>query len=165
MLKFNLNFVFMLINLVILFLLMRRFLFRPIKRTMDKRKELIEQQFKNAEDANAAAEAKMSDYENRIAGVEQEAEAIITDAKKSARAEYDKIIDRAEADAESIKVAAKKQSDEACENQLRKAKEDIAALAIETAEKVLGKSVSAETDSDIFNEFLNEGSEENESQN
>ena len=132
---------------------------------MDKRKELIEQQFKTAEDANAAAEAKMSDYESRIAGVEQEAETIISDAKQSARAEYEKIIDRAEADAESIKAAARKQSEEACENQLRKAKEDIANLAMETAEKVLGKSVSAETDSDIFNEFLNESSEENESQN
>lgn len=165
MLKFNMNFVFMLINLIILYLLMRRFLFKPIKTTMDKRKELIEQQFKTAEDANAAAEAKMSDYESRIAGVEQEAETIISDAKQSAKVEYEKIIDRAEADAESIKAAAKKQADEACENQLRKAKEDIANLAMETAEKVLGKSVSAETDSDIFNEFLNEGSEENESQN
>ncbi len=165
MLKFNWNFLFMLINLVIFYLLMRKFLFKPIMKVMDKRKEMIENQFSDAEKANEEALKLKEEYEGKIENINTESEQLISDAKQSARAEYEKIIDRAEADAENIKAVAKKQSDEACENQLRKAKEDIANLAIETAEKVLGKSVSAETDSDIFNEFLNEGSEENESQN
>ncbi len=165
MLKFNWNFLFMLINLVIFYLLMRKFLFKPIMKVMDKRKEIIENQFSDAEEANNQALKLKEEYEEKIENINAETEQLISEAKQSARVEYDIIIDRAEADAESIKAVAKKQSDEACESQLRKAKEDIANLAIETAEKVLGKSVSAETDSDIFNEFLNEGSEENESQN
>ncbi len=44
MLKFNWNFLFMLINLVIFYLLMRKFLFKPIMKVMDKRKEIIENQ-------------------------------------------------------------------------------------------------------------------------
>lgn len=38
--------------------------------------------------------------------------------------------------------------------------EQIAALAMETAEKVIGKNVSAETDSELYNKFLNESSDE-----
>lgn len=165
MLKFNWNFLFMLINLVVFYLLMRKFLFKPILKVMDKRKEMIDNQFSDAEEANNQALKLKEEYEGKIENINAESEQLISDAKKSARAEYDKIIDRAEADAENIRAVAKKQSEEACENELRKAKENIASLAIEAAEKVLGKSVSAETDSNIFDEFLNEGSEENESQN
>lgn len=165
MLKFNWNFLFMLINLVVFYLLMRKFLFKPILKVMDKRKEMIDNQFSDAEEANNQALKLKEEYEGKIENINAESEQLISDAKKSARAEYDRIIDRAEADAENIKAVAKKQSEEACENELRKAKENIASLAIEAAEKVLGKSVSAETDSNIFDEFLNEGSEENESQN
>lgn len=45
------------------------------------------------------------------------------------------------------------------------AREDIANLAMEAAAKVIGANVSAETNSDIFDEFLNESSESNESEN
>ena len=53
MLKFNWNFLFMLINLVIFYLLMRKFLFKPIMKVMDKRKEIIENQFSDAEEPNS----------------------------------------------------------------------------------------------------------------
>lgn len=50
MLKFDINILWTLINLIIFFVLMKLFLFKPIKKTLDKRKELIEGQFKAAED-------------------------------------------------------------------------------------------------------------------
>jgi F-type H+-transporting ATPase subunit b len=158
MLKFDWNILWTIIDLVIFFVLMKLFLFKPIKKTMDKRKELIEKQFKDAEDANNAAEAKMADYESRIANVETEAEQIISDAKDSAKVEYGKIIDRAENDAKKLKADAKKQIEAESENARKAAKEEIANLAMQAAEKVVGANVSDQTNSDIFDEFLNESS-------
>jgi F-type H+-transporting ATPase subunit b len=158
MLKFDWNLLFTVINLVVFFVLMKIFLFKPIKKTMDKRKELINKQFKDAEDANIAAEAKMADYESRIANVEVEAEQIINDAKDSAKVEYGKIIDRAEIDARQLKDNAKKQIQAETENARKAAKEEIASLAMQAAEKVVGANVSDKTNSDIFDEFLNESS-------
>lgn len=165
MLKFNWNFLFTLINLIIFFLLMRKFLFKPIMNVLNKRKEMIDNQFSDAEKANSRANELKTQYEEKIENINAESEQIISKAKESARAEYDKIIDRAETDAESLKAAAKRQADAAVENEMRAARENIAGIAIDAAVKVLGANVSAETDSDIFDEFLNEGSEENESQN
>lgn len=165
MLKFNWNFLFTLINLIIFFLLMRKFLFKPIMNVMNKRKEMIDGQLSDAENAKAEANELKTEYEEKIGNIDAESEELISKAKETARIEYDKIISRAEADAENLKAAAKRQADAACENELRKAREDIANLAIDAAVKVLGTNVSAETDSDIFDEFLNEGSEGNESQN
>ena len=55
MLKFDWNILFTLINLVIFYLLMKRFLFKPILKVMNKRKEMINKQFQDADDAKSQA--------------------------------------------------------------------------------------------------------------
>ena len=66
MLKFDLNLLWTVINLIVFFVLMKVFLFKPIKKTLDARKELIAKQFKDAEDANnAALSAAQSAEDNR----------------------------------------------------------------------------------------------------
>lgn len=158
MLKFDMNFVWTIFNLILFFVLMKIFLFKPIKKTLEKRKELIDNQFKQAEDINAEAEQKLADYEQKIANYEAEGEQIITDAKDSARVEYDKIIDRANADAESIKEQTRRQMKAEQESARRASKEELASLAMQAAEKVVAINASAQNDSDIFDEFLNESS-------
>lgn len=158
MLKFDINFLFTILNLILFFVLMKVFLFKPIKKVMDKRKELIDSQFKQAADVNAEAEQKLADYESRIANVEAEGKQIIADARDSAKVEYDKIIDRANEDAEAIKEQTRKQMAIEQENVRRASKEELASLAMQAAEKVVGMNISPKTDSDIFDEFLNEGS-------
>ena len=110
-------------------------------------------------DTKAAADEKMADYEKRIANADDEAKKIVDDAKVSAKAEYGKIIDRATVDAARMKKDAQKQIDAEIESARRSAKEDIASLAMEAAEKVVGANVDASTNSEIFDQFLNESSE------
>ena len=158
MLKFDLNLLWTVINLIVFFVLMKVFLFKPIKKTLDARKELIAKQFKDAEDANNAAEQKMADYESKIANVQSEAEQIISDAKDNAKVEYGKIISRAEVDTARMKKEAQKQIDAEKESTRAAAKEEIASLAMQAAEKVVGANVDDKTNNNILNEFLNESS-------
>ncbi|MCD7797055.1 MAG: F0F1 ATP synthase subunit B [Clostridiales bacterium] len=160
MIKFDFNLLWTIINLIIFYVLMRVFLFKPIKKTIDKRNELIQNQFRQAEDANTAAEEKMADYESKIANAESEAQQIIDDAKMNAKTEYNKIIEHAQNDADELKEQNRKQLAVETENARRAAKEEIASLAMQAAEKVVGASVSDQTNSDIFDEFLNESSVE-----
>ena len=163
MLKFDWNFLIMLFNLVVFFILMKVFLFKPVMKVMEKRKEMINKQFQEAEDANAQAEELKKQYEEKLENINDESQRIISDAKESAKAEYSKIIEKAEDDAEKLLDVAKKQAVEERENEMRIARENIADLAMEAAAKVVGASVSLKTDSDIFDEFLNESSDGNES--
>lgn len=158
MLKFDWNILWTIINLIFFFVLMKLVLFKPIKKVLDKRQEIVDEQIKSAEETNSLADAKLADYESKIANVDAEAEQIIAKAKDDARVEYDKIINRAENDANRIKDDAKKQMQADAENARRAAKEELASLAIEAAEKVVGKAVDDKTNSDLFDEFLNEGS-------
>lgn len=160
MLKFDFNLLFTLINLIIFFLIMRAFLLKPIKRTLDARREMLDNQFKEAEDTVAQANEKLADYEERIKNVEAEAQDIITDAKGKAKVEYNKIIDKANDDVAKLKADAQKQIEQESEMARQGVKEEIARLAMETAEKVVGGSVSAQTDADIYDKFLSESSED-----
>ena len=48
MLRVDINLVFTIINLLVLYLLMKKFLFGPVVAVMEKRKAMIEEQFANA---------------------------------------------------------------------------------------------------------------------
>lgn len=160
MLKFDWNILWTVINLIFFFLLMKFFLFNPIKKVLNKRQELIDEQIENARMTNARADEKLADYESRIADVETEAEQIIGSARDEAKVEYGKIIDKAESDAKQMKADARKQIERDSELARKAAKDEIASLAMQAAEKVVGKAVDAQTNSDIFDEFLSEGSVE-----
>ena len=153
MLKFDINILWTLINLIIFFVLMKLFLFKPIKKTLDKRKELIEGQFKAAEDKEKKADELQAEYQSQLSGVEDEKKQILAEARNNAKAEYDKIV------ATKIKTDAKKASELESEKARLAVKQQIAELAMQTATKVVEKEVSAETDKMLYDEFLNESSD------
>lgn len=160
MLKFDFNLLWTIVNLIVFYLLMRFFLIKPIKKTLQARKELIDNQFKEAEDTVNAANEKMADYEDKIKNVNTEAKGIISDARDKAKVEYNKILDKANNDATRLKQDAQKQIELDTENARRDVKEELAKLAMEAAQKVVGESVSAKTDAEIYDKFLNESSED-----
>ena len=160
MLKFGWDFLWTIINLIIFFVLMRVFLFKPIKNVLDKRKEIIDKQFEDAENAQNEANSIKAEYQAELEGVEDEKKQILVDARTDAKAEYDKIVERANNDAEKIKEEAKKTAEKETEKARKAVKEEIAALAMETATKIVGESTSAELDSEIYNKFLDESSEQ-----
>lgn len=160
MLKFDFNFLWTIINLILFFVLMRVFLFKPIKKVIDARRELIEKQFKTAEDTQTQADELKAQYQSRLEDAENEKKQIIVDAKASAKTEYDRIVDKAQLDADKIRNDAQKAADAETEKARLAVKEEIAALAMETAAKVVESKVSAELDSDLYDKFLNESSDE-----
>ena len=160
MLKFDLNFLWTIINLILFFELMRFLLFKPIKKILTQRQEMIDNQFKDAENAREQADSLKSLYEAELAGVEDEKKQIITDARADAKTEYDKIVNRAQSDADRIKSDARKAAEAETEKARLSVKEGIAQLAMETAAKVVGEKSSAEIDSSIYDKFLNESSDD-----
>ena len=83
MLKFDFNLLWTVINLVIFFLLMRLFLFKPIKKTLAAREEMLKNKFQQADDTVNEANQKLAEYEEHIANVDEEAKQIVIDADKA----------------------------------------------------------------------------------
>lgn len=160
MLKFDWNILFTLINLIIFYLLMKRFLFKPILKVMNKRKEMINKQFQDADSAKGEALELKKQYEDKLQGADDESQRILAEARENAKAEYSQMIGRAQQDIIKMKADAQKQIETETEKARLRAKEDIASLAIEAAEKVVAANINEDKNSAIFDEFLKESSEE-----
>ena len=65
MLKFDFNLLWTVINLIIFFLLMRLFLFKPIKKTLAAREKMLKNKFQQADDAVTEANQKLAEYEEQ----------------------------------------------------------------------------------------------------
>lgn len=160
MLKFDFNILWTLINLILLFVLMKLFLFKPIKKTLDKRRELIDNQFKDANEKEKSALELYSEYQSQLDGVEDEKKEILIEARENAKTQYNKIMERAQSDADKLKADAKRASELESEKARLMIKEEIAELAMKTAEKIIGDNAGVQTDSNIYDEFLSEGSDD-----
>lgn len=159
MLKFDINILWTLINLIILFVLMKLFLFKPIKKVLDKRSELIESQFRAAQEKEDSASRLYEDCQAQLNSADEVRRQIIGEAKADAKAEYKSIIDKAHKDADKIVSDARRSAEIEMKQARIEAKEELANLAMEAAEKIVGSQAGAELDKRLYDEFLNESSD------
>ena len=95
MIEINMNLVYTIINVIILYLLLRHFLIKPVTDIMEKRKQLIADGLQSAQDAQDGALKMKQEYEAALNGAKQESVQIVENARKSAKAEYDRILEEA----------------------------------------------------------------------
>lgn len=153
------NLLFVVINLLVLLALMKKFLYKPVLNVIEKRQELIEEQFAKAASAKAEAEALKSQYETCLADAKMESAGIIKDAKVQAGAEYDKILENAEKQARTLIEEAKQLGQAEKAKAVKEADVQIAKLAVAAASKLVADTADAKKDHAIYEEFLKEAGE------
>ena len=107
MLNLGWSLVWTIVNLIIFYLLMKRFLVGPVLGIMEKRKNLIDQELENAKTAQAKAEELKGHYEGALAGAKEESAQIIEAAKADAKNESERMVKEANAEAAKIIETAK----------------------------------------------------------
>ena len=152
MLSLDLNLVWTIINLVVLYLLLRHFLFKPVMGIMEKRRQIIEDGLKNAQDAQNDAMKMKQEYEDALKGAKQESAQIIEQARSAAKNEYDRIVGEAGDKAGSIIENAKETVRVEREQTMKELQGEIAGLAVASAAKSVGRTA----DEDLYDQFLKE---------
>ena len=102
------EFIFYLINFLILMGVLTRFLYKPFLNMLATRKQSIKDALDNAELTNRRADEKMEQYSKRISKVEEESREIIRTAKIKADAQARDIIEDARKEAGDIIAKAEK---------------------------------------------------------
>ncbi len=105
------NILISLANLVIMYLIVKKFLFKPVCKILDERKTAVNKVYSDAEKARMSAEAYKTEYESRLSEAHNEAGEIIRSANERAHAASDEILNEASRKASAM---------------LKKADEDIA---------------------------------------
>lgn len=161
MIEINMNLVYTIINVIILYLLLRHFLIKPVTDIMEKRKQLIADGLQSAQDAQDGALKMKQEYEAALNGAKQESVQIVENARKSAKAEYDRILEEAGNKADSMIASAKTIRIER-EKTIHELKGEITGLAIASAAKIAGGKSDEERESQLFDQFLRETGEDTE---
>jgi len=137
-------------NLIILFLILKKLLFKPVKKMVEARKNEIDKQYLEAENANEAARQNQKAWDDKMLSAQSEADAIIKKATDKAKHRSNEIIEDAHADAESILRQAK--SDAALE--IKKADETIRREIVEVSSALSEKLLEREINKDDHKEFI-----------
>ena len=135
------EFIFYLINFLILMGVLTRFLYKPFLNMLATRKQSIKDALDNAELINRRAAEKMEQYSKRISKVEEESREIIRTAKIQADAQARDIIEDARKDAGDIIAKAEKTIEKEKEKAMEEMKQEIAVLAVMAAEKIVEREI------------------------
>jgi len=114
------NFVWTVVVLLIVFWLLSKYAWGPVLQTLQGRERYIADSLEKAKSEREAAEARLAEYEARLAGARQEVEGILEEARRdatvvrereeaSARQEAERMLDRARREIDIAKDTAVKE--------------------------------------------------------
>ena len=148
------EFIFYLINFLILMGVLTRFLYKPFLNMLATRKQSIKDALDNAELINRRADEKMEQYSKRISKVEEESREIIRTAKIQADAQARDIIEDARKEAGDIIAKAEKTIEKEKEKAMEEMKQEIAVLAVMAAEKIVEREIQRAGQEAIVGEVI-----------
>ena len=162
MISVDINLLFAIINIIVLFLLLRKFLIKPVRNIMEKRDEMIRSGLENARKSQSDAELMKQEYEEKLKNAGDISAGIISDAKKEAEARSKNILDEANAKADNILSSARENAETVKIKAVSEAKEQIADLAAEMARKLVTTSKDSNFDSGEYDRFIRETGDDND---
>lgn len=154
--SFSWNLVFQVVNFLILVALLYRYLFNPVQKMLDKRKDTIAADLNNAAEKSAEAEALKADYEKKIREINIEADGIRREARQQGEARAQEIITDARGKYDEILQKAQVESDRERRNAYNELKDSITDMVLDAAGKVIGENMDDELNEKLVVKFIEE---------
>lgn len=148
--------VFALINMLILFFVLKKVLFKPVMNYMDKRKNEVADSLKTSEDAKSEALELKGQYEEQMKTARADGQKIIDDMTVRANKIYADTIAKAEEESRQILARAQEDAQREHEKVLKDSKAEISGLAIAAASKVIDANLDTESNRKLVDKFLDE---------
>ena len=143
-------------NLLIIFLILKKLLWKPVKKVMQQRRDMVDKQFADAAAAEAKANEDKAQWAEKLATADDEAAARIADADETARRHGERVI----ADAKDKAAGIIRQAEAEAELERQKAtasiRDEIADVSSELAQKMLEREISVDDHRAMIASFLDE---------
>ena len=151
-----------LLNLLLLFLILKRFLYAPVKSVVKDRQEMLKRQFDEAENVVSKAKINEEYWNGKIKNAQQEANSIIKNAMDNANQNSKEIISDAKKKARDIVTQAEinaKIERKKAENSIKK---EIADASTILAEKIILREINEYEQKNLIDNFIKEMENMNE---
>ena len=143
-------------NLLIMFLIIKKFLYKPVKATLAKRQSELDEHYQAAEAAEREARRQQADWEAKMADAKAQADRIVDQATEQAKFRSDAIMEEAHQKAEALVQMAQTEA----QLERRKAEEGMKREIVEVsgilAEKMLEREIHAEDHRRLIDSFIDQ---------
>jgi F-type H+-transporting ATPase subunit b len=142
------------VNFLIIFYLLKRFAFTPIKRVLQERARRVEQGLEDAKRAEAERIMAEEMYEKRLSEARSEANMIVAGARTREESIVAKAQEKAETEARRIKREAENSAAKERERMEREIHERVADLVVAGVEKLLRENISPEREERVIRRMM-----------
>ena len=143
-----------LLNTLILFLILKHFLFDKVNKVIKDRQEEIRASYDRADEAEKNAQKLEADYNEKIGQAKQESAEIIREATKKAQVRADEIIDEARVEAKGIRTNAENEIEREKKIAVNAIKDEISQIAFSAAAAVVEKDLTSEDNERLIETFI-----------
>lgn len=143
-------------NLLLIFLILKKFLWKPIQKVMKQRQEMVDKQFSDAAEAEAKANEDKAQWAEKLATADEEAAARIAAADETARRHGERVIAEAKDKAQGIIRQAEAEAELERQKATASIRDEIADVSAELAQKLLEREISADDHRAMIASFLDE---------
>ena len=147
---------FTLCNMLITFLILKKLLFKPVKKMIDDRQKEIADQYAEAERRRQEAEQAKLAYDQEIAQAKQKRDEIVREAAELAHRQERDILDAAREEAKAITAKAHSDIRQERREVFNEMKTEISDIAIEIAEKVTEKEIDSDKHRELIDSFIDQ---------
>lgn len=145
-----------LVNLLVLYVILKKLLFKPVTKFVDDRNKKIQETIDTANLTKQEVEELKLQYQEQLRGAGEEGKKIIEEQRAQAVAEYSATINAAKKDARMLIDDARKEIEIEKEKALTSLKKEVGGLVITASEKVIKKNMDTETNKKLISEFLDD---------
>lgn len=154
----NINFftaLFTLLNTIALFLVLKKFLFKPVMKMIEDRQKEIDALYESAGNAQKQAKALQDEYSQKLSAAAETSERIVKEAVLRGQSREEEIIRQANMDAAAILDKASADIAQEKKKAINDAKDEISVIAIAIAEKVVARELNAADQDKLVEDFIN----------
>ncbi len=153
--------IFAWVNILILYLFLKKLLFKPVKNMIDTRQREIDDMYTNAKEAEDASAAMKEEYERRLASANEESEEILKRAVRRAQLREEEILREAADKALRVLERANEEVELEKRRALNEVKDEVSEMAIDIASAIIERDINTDEHSALIDDFIrNMGNEQ-----
>lgn len=141
-------------NLLVLYFVLRKLLFVPIKNMIDARQQEIDGMYSDAEKSREDASAMKADYEEKISRAQEESEEILKNAVRRAQLREEEILREANDKAARVMKRAEEQVEMEKKRAINEVKNEVSDMAIGIASAVIERDIDRKEHEALIDEFI-----------
>lgn len=150
------NMLFIIISFLVLMVILKKVAYGPLTKVLDERAAKISSDIDSAEKARQEAEKLAAQRQSELADTRQQATKVIADAKASAQKQSEALLAAASERATLINQQAQTDAEKLKEDAISNAKEDVAALSVAIASKLMQKELSLDDQQALIDAYISD---------